>query len=76
MRIAHVKSIKYTGLVSLVTGKIFYGLAADRQEYCFTKDIFFIFLFFLKFIFEPKPLFFQIRIENSLGGKFSVKAIK
>jgi len=34
----------------------FYGLAADRQEYCFTKDFFFV--FFLKFIFEPKNLFF------------------
>jgi len=47
----------------------FYGLAVDRQEYCFTKKNIFYFLlfYFLKFIFEPKPLFFQIRIENSLG---------
>jgi len=26
----------------------FYGLAADRQEYCFTKDFIFYFLFFFK----------------------------
>jgi len=25
--------------------RFFYGLAADRQEYCFTKD-FFLFIFF------------------------------
>jgi len=34
---------------------VYYGLAADRQEYCLTKDIFFFFfflIFFLKFIFE------------------------
>jgi len=31
----------------------FYGLAADRQEYCFTKDffIFYFFIFFLKVYF-------------------------
>jgi len=47
----------------------FYGLAADRQEYCFTKDFlflfFFFFLLFLKFIFEPQQLLFQIRVKNS-----------
>jgi len=51
---------------SIVLQKIFYfyGLAADRQEYCFTKDFFLFYFFilfffsfiFLKFIFEPKPL--------------------
>jgi len=46
---------------------IYYGLAADRQEYCFTKEFFFFFflLLFLKFIFEPQQLFFQLRIKNS-----------
>jgi len=29
----------------------FYGLAADRQEYCFTKDLFFIIFLFLFIIF-------------------------
>jgi len=41
---------------------LFYGLAADRQEYCFTKDFFlfyfFIIIIFFKVFFEPKPLFF------------------
>jgi len=27
--------------VFLQNGSFFYGLAADRQEYCFTKDLFF-----------------------------------
>jgi len=26
---------------------VFYGLAADRQEYCFTKDFFYIYMFFI-----------------------------
>jgi len=43
----------------------FYGLAADGQEYCFITDIF-LFLF-IKFIFEPQQLFFQIRIKKSWG---------
>jgi len=43
----------------------YYGLAADRREYCFTKDL--KKKKNLKFFFELKPLFFQIRIENSLG---------
>jgi len=47
---------------------IFYGLPADRQKYCFTKVFFFFFIFFLKFVFEFKPLFFQIRIKNLLGA--------
>jgi len=49
----------------------FYGLAADRQEYCFTKDFFFIFFFsffFLKFIFEPKNLFFPDPHSKFMGG--------
>jgi len=48
------------------TRDFFYGLAADRQEYCFTKVFFIYFiLFFLKFFFEPQQLFFQIRVKNS-----------
>jgi len=39
----------------------FYGLAADCQEYCFTK------VFFSKFIFDPKQFFGQIRIKSSWG---------
>jgi len=31
---------------------IFYGLAADRQEYCFTKDFIFFLFFFLNFFFK------------------------
>jgi len=42
----------------------FYGLAADRQEYRFTEDFL---IFFYKVIFEPKQIFFQIRIKNSRG---------
>jgi len=35
--------------------KSFYGLAADRQDYCFTKyySFFIFYINFLKFIFEP-----------------------
>jgi len=50
----------------------YYGLAADRQEYCFTKDILFLFYFFLKkilkFIFELKPLFFPDPHQKFIGG--------
>jgi len=69
------------------TGKLhslrpfYYGLAADRQEYCFTfffrtgggppgvlfYKSFFFFFFKFKFIFEPKNLFFQIRTQNLWG---------
>jgi len=37
------------------------------QKILFYFIIFIFFLSFLKFIFEPKPLFFQIRIQNLLG---------
>jgi len=57
----------------------FYGLAADRQEYCFTKDFclfffffFFFFLLFLNFIFEPQQLFFQIRVKKIHEGGLSL----
>jgi len=30
---------------------VFYGLAADRQEDCFTKDYYYYYYFFLNFIF-------------------------
>jgi len=44
---------------------LFYRLAAaDRPEYCFTKDFFYLILF-LKFIFEPN--FFQIHLKKSWG---------
>jgi len=33
----------------------------------YRRFFFFFFSLFSKFIFEPKPLFFQIRCENSLG---------
>jgi len=46
----------------------FYGLAADRQEYCFTTD--FLYkktkktFFFINLILELKYFFFHIRIKN------------
>jgi len=50
--------IRYT--MYLFNWLFFYGLAADRQEYCFTKYFYFIFFYyfiFIKFIFEPKSFF-------------------
>jgi len=52
----------------------FYGLAADRQEYSFAKDLFiiyfilFYFNFFIKFIFEPQQFCLQIRIKLKIYG--------
>jgi len=46
----------------------FYGLAADRQEYCFTTYYYLFIFLFIKFIFEPQQLFFQIRIKKSWGS--------
>jgi len=53
----------------------FYRLTADRQEYCFTKELFyFLFLFFSSFFkvfLKTETNFFQIRIENSWGRPYT-----
>jgi len=45
-----VGAMRKRGCIVLVNkrerGIAFYGLAADRQEYCFTKDFYFFYYFF------------------------------
>jgi len=49
----------------------FYRLAADNQEYCFTKYL--KMFFFLTFTFEPRQFFLQIPIKNSWGFQTNFK---